>query len=114
MDVALTLLSFFPQLVGDEENQMMFNEITKEELQAVLCSFQWDKSHEPNGWSTKFYEGFFDLLGDDLLRVVEEICIFGKVLGSINSNFIALIPKADQSPSFDVFRHIALLIVYIK
>jgi hypothetical protein len=62
---------------------MMFNEITKEELWAVLFSFQRDKGPGPCGWSSKFYEGFLDLLGDELLRVVEEILISGNVLGGL-------------------------------
>jgi hypothetical protein len=52
--------------------------------------------------------GFFDLLGDDLLRVVEEVRTSGKVMGSFNSTFISLIPKVDKLGTFDDFRPISL------
>jgi hypothetical protein len=51
---------------------------------------------------------FFDLLGNDLLEVVEESRRLGKVSGALNATFIALIPKSDKPDSFGGFRPIAL------
>jgi len=47
----------------------------------------------PDGWAIEFYLGFFDLLGDDIIWVAKEVRQNGKVLGSFNTSFIALIPK---------------------
>lgn len=38
---------------------------------------------------------FFYLLGEDLLRVVEEVRVSKKISGNFNEKFIALIPKCD-------------------
>jgi len=38
---------------------------------------------------------FFELLGYDLLRVIEEVILSGKVPGIFNSTFIALIPNSN-------------------
>jgi hypothetical protein len=51
---------------------------------------------------------FYEVIEDDLLRVVEESRSKGKVLGVFNSTFIALIPKKDKLVSFDDFNPISL------
>jgi hypothetical protein len=58
-----------------------------------LKSFSKDKSPGPNGWTVEFYLHFFDLVGPDLLELVEDTRLSGKVTGAINSTFLTLIPK---------------------
>ena len=50
----------------------------------------------------------FDVLGLDLLRVVDDSRKYGKVPATFNSTFIALIPKIDLPKSFEDFRPISL------
>lgn len=52
--------------------------------------------------------GVFDIMGPDLLSMVEEIRISGKVSVAINSTFIALIPKSSKPPSFEDYIPISL------
>jgi hypothetical protein len=47
-------------------------EVSEAELLAVMNTFQKGKSPGPDGWPIEFYLGFFDLLGKDILSVVEE------------------------------------------
>jgi hypothetical protein len=77
-------------------------------LLVVLNTFQKDKSHGLDGWTVEFYLDFFELIGEDLLRVVEEVRLLRKVPGSINSTFIALIPSLIIVESFNGFRPISL------
>jgi hypothetical protein len=49
----------------------------------------------------EFFIGFYDLIEEDLIRVIEEVKGIRKVLRAFNSTFIALIPKKDKSRSFD-------------
>eukprot|EP00253_Pinus_taeda_P031755 PITA_31755 len=51
---------------------------------------------------------FFDTLGEDILKVVEDCRINGKMYEAFNTTFIALIPKSDNPISFDDFRPISL------
>jgi hypothetical protein len=48
----------------------------------------------------------FDVLGEDLVQVVEEVRILGKVPLNIKSTFKALIPKVDCPETFKGFRPI--------
>ena len=60
------------------------------------------------GWTVEFYLCFFDLLGPTLVNLVETSRILGRVPSSINSTFIALIPKTDHPINFGDFRPISL------
>lgn len=71
-----------------------------------MHSFQKDKILGPYGWPIEFYLGFYEFLGKDLMRVVEEWA--HHIHTPINSRFIAIIPKVDNLLSFDEFRPISL------
>jgi len=47
-------------------------------------------------------------MGEDILTLVEENRLSGHIAGSINSTFIALIPKTNKTPQFGDFRPISL------
>ena len=45
----------------------------EEELEKIVYSFQKGKSPAgPDGFTIEFYQGFFELLKEDLLKVVQE------------------------------------------
>jgi retron-type reverse transcriptase len=73
-----------------------------------MQSFQKDKIPGPDGWNIEFYLGFFELIGKDILKVVEESKLNGIIHGPLNSTFITLIPKVNGPLSFDEFRPISL------
>jgi hypothetical protein len=81
---------------------------TLQEILVALKSFSKDKSPGPDGWTVEFYLHFFDLVGPDLLALVEDNKLRGKVIGALNSTFLTLIPKVDASSSFGDYRPIAL------
>lgn len=56
----------------------------------------------------ELYLGFFDLIRDELLKIAEESRQLGRIHDPFNSTFIALIPKVDESKSFEEFRPISL------
>jgi len=65
--------SYFPRLVGEEENEMMYRVVTREELLHIINSFKKDRSLVLDGWTIEFYIEFFNLLGEDILKVVKEV-----------------------------------------
>jgi hypothetical protein len=78
------------------------------EVLTTLKGFVVSKSLGPDGWTVEFFLDFFDLLGPELLEVVEESRLKGKVIGALNATFLALIPKSDKPDSFAGFRPISL------
>ena len=87
---------------------MLMEEVSMEEFQGILSPFKMDKSLEPEGFPVVFYLGLFDVLAQDLLKVIEESRSKGKVFAVFNSSFIALIPNSDSLTCFEYFRPISL------
>jgi hypothetical protein len=63
---------YFPRFVGEDENKSLFEEVTEDELKEVLHSFQKVKIPGPDGWTIEFFIGLYELIGTNILRVVEE------------------------------------------
>ena len=79
----LKVLSMFPRLINEEMNNSMKEEVTEEELEKIVYSFQKGKSSGPNGFTIEFFQGFFDLVKRDLIKVVQDSQRAGKVLGAL-------------------------------
>jgi hypothetical protein len=56
----------------------------------------------------EFFLAFFDILGNDILDMVEDSKRKGRVIGALNDTFISLIPKSDNPGSFGGYRPIDL------
>lgn len=98
----------FPRFAEEEDNRRLMRPVTEEELKEVLGSFQKDKSPGPDGWSIEFFLELYEVLGMDLIQVVEDTRISGRIPASFNSTFIALIPKTDNPATLNEFRPISL------
>ena len=95
-------------MVTEEEVLNLEKPCSREEILEVLKGFTKDKSLGPDGWKVDFFLHFFELVGQDLLDVVEESRIRSKVIKQRNSTFLALIPKVNNPNTFNDFRPIAL------
>jgi len=104
----IRLAGTIPRFVGREDGEELSQPVTTQELECTLKWFKKDKSPGPDGWPVEFYLAFYDLMGDDLLAVVEESRISGHIHPPMNQTFIALIPKSDDPTSFNDFRPISL------
>ena len=67
----------------------------------MLYSFEKGKNPGSDGFTPEFFLGFYDLIKKDILAVVQESRKSGKVLGSMNNTFIALIPKKHKCEAFE-------------
>lgn len=104
----IQITHMFPRFAEEIDNGNLMEEVSKEELKEVLHSFQHDKSPGPDGWTIEIYLGFFELVGEDILEVVEESKRSGVIHAPINATFISLIPKVDKAKTFDDFGPISL------
>ena len=55
----------------------LIKEVSEEEIKETLLSFQKDKCPGPNGWKIEFFLAGYDIIGPDLLQLVEETRING-------------------------------------
>lgn len=58
---------------------MLSKEVSKEEFKLVKALLKRDKSPGPDGWPIEFFIGFYELLEEDLIKVIEEVRNSGKV-----------------------------------
>ena len=77
-------------------------------MESALKSFKKEKAPGPDGFPVEFFLAFFDLLGEELVELVEDARISGRVLPSLNSTFITLVPKSDKPTTFTNFCPISL------
>ena len=78
-------------------NDSLNQEFSEEELNNILHSFQKSKIPGLDGFTLEFFLGFYDLIKEDILKVVIESQQSEKVLGGMNSTFLALIPKKTKA-----------------
>jgi len=77
-------------------------------IEGILKQFSKDKSPGSEGWTMEFYLEFLDILGVEILEVIEESRVKGVMSGALNSTFMALILKRDKPKNFMDFRPISL------
>jgi hypothetical protein len=93
----VSVARLFPHTISGEDALLLDRPCTLQKVSDALKYFSKDKSPGPNGWTVEFYLHFFDLVGPELLELVEDTRIKGKVIGALNSTFLTLIPKDNFS-----------------
>jgi len=104
----VSVARIFPRSVTVEDSNQLDSPCNLQEVWDVLKSFTKYKSPGPDGWTVEFFLHFFELVGAELLELVEDSRIRGKVIGSLNSTFLTLIPKENNVTSLDDYKPIAL------
>jgi len=91
-----------------EEGKIIAYPVLLPEVLSTLKGFSNSKIPRPDGWIVEFFLDFFYILGQNILEALDESKIKGKIIGSLNATFIALISKSDNPESLDGFRPISL------
>jgi len=99
----LAVFYTFLNFLSKEEGIAVTQLVTLKEILEVLKSFSKDKNIVPDGWTINFFFDFFEVFGLDLLEAVNESRLKGIVMGTLNSMFIAMIPKSDQPTTSNDF-----------
>jgi hypothetical protein len=98
----------FTRMINEDEARDLYILVSLKELKSVLCLFKKDKSPRPDGWTVEFFLHLFDLVSEDVLAMVEEARSCERIVGSINSTFLALIPKINKPQNYGDYKPISL------
>lgn len=71
--------------------------VTLEEVEETVKGMKKNKAPGPDGFTVEFYPAGWNFLGQDILDAVEESRRNQKVISSLNSMFLSLIPKENKS-----------------
>lgn len=99
---------YIPKLVTREENYNLNRIVTKEEVTEVIKEMQNVKAPGPNDFNVDFFKSCWEIVKQDILEVVEDLRRSKTILRALNTSFITLIPKEENSMTPDRFRPIDL------
>eukprot|EP00253_Pinus_taeda_P033311 PITA_33311 len=102
------LVNEVPSLISSRKNQFLEADVTNNEIKTTLFAMEPDKAPSPDGFTARFLQNCWQIVEKDLCRMVQKSQACQKIGGSINSAFLALIPKEKGANSFTRFRPISL------
>ena len=102
------LLNLVPNAIKNNDNEILIQSITMDEIKKVVDGMEDDRAPGPYGYNANFIKLCWDIIKNDLLKMVSKSQRCNKIGGSTNSAFLALIPKEKEAKSFDRFRPISL------
>ncbi|XP_059070959.1 uncharacterized protein LOC131862033 [Cryptomeria japonica] len=109
VDLSLAmLLDAVLKLVNKEDNQMLMQPFSEEEIRSAVLGLHPDKAPGLDGMPAIFYQKCWGFVKSDLMKVVEQVRIKGKFVREINNTVLVAIPKKPNPSTFDDLRPIAL------
>ena len=102
-----------PQVSADT-NTRLSRALQLEELAAALRSMQGRKAPGIDGLTVEFYKEYWDILGPDMLLVLNESLVSGSLPLSCRRAVVALLPKKGNLQEIKNWRPVSLLCVDYK
>jgi hypothetical protein len=108
------LIEHIPTMITNEENSELTRPIEEDEIKNVIWSLEPNKAPGLDGFSISFYRYFWELIKFDMKRMLQYTQRSCKLGGSMNTSFLALIPKETNPSSFTRFQPKLSVILHIK
>eukprot|EP00253_Pinus_taeda_P015835 PITA_15835 len=103
-----------PILITEDHNLLLLKPISLQEVENAVHQLKAGKARGPDGFTSNFFQHFWDLVKWEVWQVVEESRTLRWMYPGMNATFIALIPKAEESNTPDKYRQIALCNIIYK
>ena len=98
----------------ENERQKLDDSIQKCELEKALKNMANNKSPGQDGLITEFYKQYWDVIGDDFTKLVQEIYDTGQLSNSQRKGVITLLYKQGEREAIENWRPITLLNIDYK
>ncbi|XP_060961018.1 uncharacterized protein LOC133031516 [Cannabis sativa] len=108
------VINCVPHLVTEDQNALLLEEVTHVEIKKALFQMHPDKAPGPDGMTPSFYQKFWHLVGDDVVRLVQGFFATGEFPSTLNETNIVLIPKKKIPEQMGDLRPISLCNVLYK
>lgn len=83
------LLKFIP---GQQEVSNLIRPICTEEITDVIKHFPPNKASGPDGYTAEFFKCSWEITSQSVVQAIKEFFTTGKLLTSVNSTWITLMP----------------------
>jgi hypothetical protein len=100
--------------VSEEENRILIEEFTDEEVKKAIFQMEHNKAPGPNGFQAEFYQTFWEVIKNDFMALFQQFHQGTLPLYSLNFGTIILLPKCAEAIKIQQYRHICLLNVSFK
>ena len=90
-----------PHLVSVEMNEALLYSIFLTKLEKIVFNMKKGKALGPDGFTIEFFQEFWEIIKYDLLDVVQESHKNKQMLKSLNSTYLAPIPKKEDVDKLD-------------
>jgi hypothetical protein len=74
------------------------------EVEQVVKEMALGKAPVPNGFLADFFHEFWDVIGTELWAMVEDSIASSNILQTLNTTFLALVPKENGANNPNKFR----------
>lgn len=113
-DAQEKILGFLEERLSEDERKIMERSITNHELYEATKTMKNNKVPGIDGLTKEFYITFWDLIGDHLLEVFNEMCEKGRMPKSMRTGVISLIHKKGSPVALSNYRPLSMLCVDYK
>lgn len=100
--------------VNPAQNSCMLAPVQYKEVKTSLFGMHPDKSPGPDGMSPRFFQKYWQVVGDDIVKLVQNFFTTGKFEEYITETNIMMIPKKQNPETMADLRPIALCNVVYK
>lgn len=109
-----SVLSHVPKVISEDVNSVLTRPITDDEIKKAAFSIGALKAPGPDGYNGLFFQQYWDIVGWDVTKAVQEFFRGGVMPGEWNDTSIVLVPKVKVPESVSQFRPINLCNVCYK
>lgn len=86
-----------PRLVNDQANNLLTMLPSQEEIHGAVFSLNADSARAPDGFGPIFFQNFWSIIKEDVIRAIMQFFTYGWILPNYNSNTLVLIPKVESA-----------------
>lgn len=94
--------------MSEDQRLSLTEEITKKEVKFIIWEGNEGRALGLDGFTLSFFKAAWEIVGKDVIQVVQHFFNSSRLLREINSTFISLIPKSDDVVSFNDYKPISL------
>ncbi|WJX32857.1 hypothetical protein P8452_21136 [Trifolium repens] len=97
-----------PNLISEETNRLLTMLPSSSEIHNAIFSMNSQSAPGPDGFGAYFFQTYWDIVKDDVIKAVLQFFTLGWIMPNMNSNTVALIPKVHNADRVEQFRPIAM------
>nr|XP_026429227.1 uncharacterized protein LOC113325233 [Papaver somniferum] len=108
VDLTGSIFNVIPKILTEEDNTILDDVPTNIETKNVVFGMDANSSPGPDGFPGSFFKFAWEIVGEDMIKVIQYCWRCRFIPKGLNSNFLFLLPKVKGAKRVDQFRPIGL------